>query len=145
LTLIKLTELEDLPDVFNDLDVDFSSHPEAAAAYLKDVRNHRKIREVTTKLKVEIMNPLRAGKGLLVLDLDYTILDTKPLTSQALPPAECARPFLHEFLEKVYPFYDICVWSQTSWIWIETKLAELGMVGDDRPYKVARFCLITCS
>lgn len=34
------------------------------------------------------------------------ILDTKPLTTGSLPPAECARPGLHEFLELIYPFYD---------------------------------------
>lgn len=165
------TELEFLPDVVNDLDVDFSDNPTAAAAYKNDQRNIRKVREATNKLKIDIIYPLREGKKLLVLDIDYSrhtefvlvlflnflaaILDTKPLTSGALPPAECARPRLHEFLEAIYPYYDICIWgvvffavpcpdqladgfhrSQTSWIWLETKLVELGMLGSDRNYKV---------
>ncbi|TFY71885.1 hypothetical protein EVG20_g1136 [Dentipellis fragilis] len=106
-------------------------------AYQNDLRNIRKVREATKKLKVNIINPLREGKKLLVLDIDYTILDTKPLTSGALPPAECARPRLHEFLTAVYPHYDICIWSQTSWIWLETKLVELGMLGANRDYKIS--------
>lgn len=109
-------ELEFLPDVVNDLDVDFSKDPAAAAVYKNDQRNIRKVKEATKKLKIDIITPLRAGKKLLVLDIDYStsfyslvsgqvltsfvaILDTKPLTSGALPPAECARPGLHEFLE----------------------------------------------
>ena len=27
--------------------------------------------------------------------------------------------------------------SQTSWIWLETKLVELGMVGSDKNYKAS--------
>lgn len=129
--------LEFLPDVVNDLDVDFSANPQAAAAYENDMRNQRKVREATKKLNLNIMNPLRQEKPLLVLDIDYTILDTKPLTSGALPPHECLRPRLHEFLEAVYPYYDICFWSQTSWIWIETKLNEMGMFDPGRNYKIA--------
>ncbi|KAG8836985.1 hypothetical protein FRC20_006845 [Serendipita sp. 405] len=131
--------LLDLPDVFNDLDIDFSADPnsEAVRKFKNDARNKRKIREAVAALQVNLMNELREGKKLLVLDLDYTILDTKPLTSGALPPSECARPGLHEFLEAVYPYYDICIWSQTSWVWIETKLAELDLHNENRNYKIA--------
>jgi len=130
--------LEDLPEVFNDFDIDLASNPEAAQAYLRDMRNIRKIKEVTRATNITIMNPLREGKRLLVLDLDYTLVDTKVLTTGALPPIECARPGLHTFLEAVYPWYDVCVWSQTNWIWLETKLVELGMVGNsERQYKIS--------
>jgi ubiquitin-like domain-containing CTD phosphatase 1 len=37
----------------------------------------------------------------------------------------------------VYPYYDICVWSQTHWRWLESKLVEIGMIGGDRNYKVS--------
>ncbi|EPS99032.1 hypothetical protein FOMPIDRAFT_1061039 [Fomitopsis schrenkii] len=131
------SQLEFLPDVINDLDIDFSANPAAAETYINDQRNQRKIRECTQALEINVIHPLREGKRLLVLDLDYTILDTKPLTSGALPPHECARPRLHEFLEAVYPYYDICVWSQTSWIWLETKLVELGMIGGGHSYEIS--------
>jgi len=69
---ILCTELEFLPDVVNDLDVDFSDNPTAAAAYKNDQRNIRKVREATNKLKIDIIYPLREGKKLLVLDIDYS-------------------------------------------------------------------------
>jgi ubiquitin-like domain-containing CTD phosphatase 1 len=62
---------------------------------------------------------------------------------------------LPEFLEAIYPHYDICFWcllrqyewmnemlmvlfirSQTSWRWLETKLVEMGIFDPDRNYKV---------
>jgi len=128
----------------NDLDVDFSENLAASDAYKNDQRNIRKVREATEKLQINVIHPLREGKKLLVLDIDYTILDTKPLTSGSLPPAECARPRLHEFLEAIYPHYDICIWSQTSWIWLETKLVELGMIGSDRNYQISFVLDKTC-
>jgi len=131
------SQLECLPDVVNDLDFDFTTDPAAAVAYINDQRNLRKVREYSKKLQLNMIHPVREGKRLLVLDIDYTILDTKPLTSGALPPAECARPGLHEFLELIYPYYDICIWSQTSWVWLETKLVELEMVGSDKNYKIS--------
>ncbi|KAF8651427.1 hypothetical protein AX16_004729 [Volvariella volvacea WC 439] len=131
------SRLENLPDVVNDLDVDVSEDARASSAYRNDQRNIRKVKEASDKLKVNLISPFREGKKLLVLDIDYTILDTKPLTSGSLPPAECARPGLHEFLEVIYPYYDICIWSQTSWVWLETKLVELEMVGSSRNYQIA--------
>ncbi|KAF7322378.1 HAD subfamily IIID h [Mycena chlorophos] len=131
------TELENLPDIVNDFDLDLGQDPAALAAYKNDQRNIRKVKEATNALKVNIIHPLRANKKLLVLDIDYTILDTKPLTTGSLPPAECARPRLHEFLEAIYPHYDICIWSQTSWVWLETKLVELEMVGAHRNYQIS--------
>ncbi|KAF8503797.1 HAD subfamily IIID h [Russula emetica] len=129
--------MELLSDVVNDLDVDFSANPAAAESLKNDQRNIRKIREASEKLKINLIHPLREGKRLLVLDIDYTILDTKPLTSGALPPSECARPQLHEFLTAIYPHYDICIWSQTSWIWLEAKLIELGMLGGSQSYQIS--------
>ncbi|KAF8965209.1 HAD-like domain-containing protein [Flammula alnicola] len=138
------SQLESLPDVVNDLDVDFTENMSASNRYQHDARNIRKVQEATKNLQVNIIHPLRAGKKLLVLDIDYTILDTKPLTSGSLPPADCARPGLHEFLEAIYPHYDICIWSQTSWIWLETKLVELGMVGAHRGYEISFVLDKTC-
>lgn len=68
------TQLENLPDVFNDLDVDFSADPnsDAVQKYKNDLRNKRKIREAVSALTINLMNPLREGKKLLVLDLDYS-------------------------------------------------------------------------
>ncbi|KAK4687029.1 ubiquitin-like domain-containing CTD phosphatase 1, partial [Tremellales sp. Uapishka_1] len=100
-----------------------------------DPRNLRKIEEIVKAHPITVMNEPRPGKRLLVLDLDYTIVDTKPLIAGALPSEECARPGLHEFLELVYPYYDIVIWSQTHWRWLESKLVEIGMIGGDRNYK----------
>ena len=65
-------EVEFLPDILNDLDVDFSADPAAAIQYQNDQRNMRKVREATKRLNVNIIHPLREGKRLLVLDIDYS-------------------------------------------------------------------------
>jgi ubiquitin-like domain-containing CTD phosphatase 1 len=54
------------------LDIDVTEDPAASAAYVNDQRNRRKVKEVTEKLKVNIIAPLREGKKLLVLDIDYS-------------------------------------------------------------------------
>jgi hypothetical protein len=72
LGLTQLAELELLSDVVNDLDVDFSANPAAAESHKRDQRNIRKIREATANLKINLIHPLREGKRLLVLDIDYS-------------------------------------------------------------------------
>lgn len=69
---ISYVELEFLPDVVNDLDADFSENLAASIAYKNDKRNKRKVKEATEKLQVNIIHPLRPGKKLLVLDIDYS-------------------------------------------------------------------------
>jgi hypothetical protein len=74
--------MELLSDVVNDLDVDFSANPAAAESHKNDQRNIRKIREATEKLKINIIHPLREGKRLLVLDIDYSLVTCSQMTGQ---------------------------------------------------------------
>ncbi len=61
-----------MPDVVNDLDVDFTDNLAASRSHQQDARNIRKVKEATRDLKVNIIYPLRTGKKLLVLDIDYS-------------------------------------------------------------------------
>lgn len=97
----------------------------------KDPKNRAKLEKTIQRFSdFPIINPPRPGKKLLVLDLDYCIADTKRLLDANSAASLAARPGLHEMLKAVYPYYDICVWSQTSWRWLEVKLVELNMLGN---------------
>mmetsp|Transcript_8000 Transcript_8000/g.18541 ORF Transcript_8000/g.18541 Transcript_8000/m.18541 type:complete len:215 (+) Transcript_8000:639-1283(+) len=89
------------------------------------------------------MNEPREGKPLLVLDLDHTLLDfsSKKLQrdTREVAAESMKRPHMDRFLTSAYRYYDMVVWSQTSWRWLETKLIELGMLTDDVGYK---FCFV---
>lgn len=84
------------------------------------------------ELKINVFNPPRAGKKLLVLDIDYTIFDH---VSHAERGSELMRPYLHEFLAAAYEDYDIAIWSATSMKWIEAKMQEIG-VANNPLYKI---------
>lgn len=112
-------------DVVNDLDLDYFAEGSSTEIRYHE-SNQRKLRRRLETTEVRIINEPRPGKKLLVLDLDYTLIDTKGMQNQAM--SELSRPGLHRFLACCYRKYDLVVWSQTSWRWLEAKLTELSML-----------------
>ncbi|KAI9138930.1 HAD subfamily IIID h [Paraphysoderma sedebokerense] len=123
-------DVDGLVEVLNDLDgVDMDYKGEE----MKTVENQKKLKRYIEKTSINIINPPRPGKKLLVMDLDYTIFDCK---STAERMSELLRPGTHEFLTAAYQYYDIVVWSQTSWRALEMKITELGILTHPG-YKIA--------
>lgn len=121
----------DLSDANKDIDY-LDPGTTAAIEPSKDPKNLQKLSKVIERFSdFSVINAPRPGKRLLVLDLDYTIADTKRLLDPMSLASEAARPKLHEFLAAVWPHYDICIWSQTSWRWLEVKLIELNMLAHE--------------
>ncbi|XP_057419669.1 ubiquitin-like domain-containing CTD phosphatase [Lotus japonicus] len=133
-TMIGTTE-EDLivdpveaPEIIDDLEL-----PQEEAIDIKDMEvNKHKLTRRINQFKVELLNPCREGKKLLVLDIDYTLFDHR---STAENPLQLMRPYLHEFLASVYSEYDIMIWSATSMKWINLKMGQLGVL-DNPNYKI---------
>jgi ubiquitin-like domain-containing CTD phosphatase 1 len=128
------SERDDLPDVVDDFDLDFNA---GSDEWLEHVANGENLKKFTEHTSVHIMAPPRDKKPLLVLDLDHTLLDFSRKTLERDSgtdqvgegsAATMKRPHMDEFLVEAYKHYDLVVWSQTSWRWLETKLTELGMI-----------------
>jgi len=130
-------EKDDLPDVVDDFDLDFDA---GSDEWVQHVANEENLRKFTETTAVHVMHPPRGNKPLLVLDLDHTLLDfsAKSLRRSDEPASRAKRPHMDHFLSAVYPHYDLVVWSQTSWRWLETKLTELGMLA----HPGYRFCFV---
>ncbi|MBN3302518.1 UBCP1 phosphatase, partial [Amia calva] len=107
-------------DVINDFDIE-----EEVIEVENREENLVKIARRVKDYKVEILNPPREGKRLLVLDVDYTLFDHK---SCAETGQELMRPYLHEFLTTAYE-------AATSMKWIEAKMKELGVTNNPN-YKI---------
>ncbi|KAI8576998.1 hypothetical protein K450DRAFT_253879 [Umbelopsis ramanniana AG] len=124
-------QVDTLPDVLNDLEYDYfpSDHP----THLDQAKVQKKLKETTEKTTIRLINPLREGKKLLVMDLDYTLFDCK---SPASHISELMRPGMHSYLTSAYEHYDIVIWSQTSWRTLEAKVTELGILSHP-DYKIA--------
>jgi ubiquitin-like domain-containing CTD phosphatase 1 len=84
------------------------------------------LKEFTANLEINFIHEPRHGHKLLVLDLDHTILDFS--SKLEVTPHEMKRPYMDYFLTQVYQHYDIAIWSQTHWKWLEIKLIELGLL-----------------
>lgn len=122
------TAPSNLPEVVNDFDIE----DEAVAIENQEVYLAKVSRRVK-EYEVKILNELRPGKKLLVLDIDYTLFDHR---TTAQSGAELMRPYLHEFLTSAYEDYDIVIWSATNMKWIIEKMKLLGV--DKHPdYKIA--------
>ncbi|CAI9103798.1 OLC1v1002356C1 [Oldenlandia corymbosa var. corymbosa] len=114
-------EQMDAPEIMDDFEL---GQDEAVDIKDKEV-NKQKLRRRIEQCKIELRNPCREGKKLLVLDIDYTLFDHR---STAENPLELMRPYLHEFLTAAYAEYDIIIWSATSMKWVELKMKELGVL-----------------
>ncbi|KMZ71358.1 Ubiquitin-like domain-containing CTD phosphatase [Zostera marina] len=118
----------DSPDIMDDFEM---GHDEYVDIKDKESNKH-KLRRRIKHCKINLRNPCREGKKLLVLDIDYTLFDHR---STAENPLELMRPHLHEFLAVVYTEYDIMIWSATSMKWVELKMGQLGVLNNPN-YKI---------
>uniref|UniRef100_A0A0A0KPW7 protein-serine/threonine phosphatase n=1 Tax=Cucumis sativus TaxID=3659 RepID=A0A0A0KPW7_CUCSA len=97
----------------------------------KDI-NKKKLIWLISKYKIELRNPCREGKKLLVLDINYTIYCRSCVGET---PLQRMRPFLHEFLTAAYAEYDIMIWSEFSRGGVEKRMCSLGVFGNPN-YKI---------
>lgn len=118
--------LDDDFDIFDDDDVDLDSR------IPNDPDYKAKIRRRIEYYHIKILNECRPNKKLLVLDIDYTLMDHR---STAQTASELMRPYLHEFLTAAYQDYDIVIWSATSMRYIKAKMDELR-VSTNPNYKI---------
>ncbi|PSS02887.1 Ubiquitin-like domain-containing CTD phosphatase [Actinidia chinensis var. chinensis] len=123
-----LVDQVDSPEVVDD----FELGQDEVVDIKDNAANKQKLRRRINQYKIELRNPCREGKKLLVLDIDYTLFDHR---STAENPLELMRPYLHEFLTAVYAEYDIIIWSATSMKWVEIKMGQLGVLNNPN-YKI---------
>lgn len=119
----------ELIGVVNDLDFEDEylsaykiSQPSKAKEKLKEL-----LKETKENNRFNFIHEPRHGKKCVILDLDRTILHFSSKASKSRI-VKMARPFMHDFLSRIYQHYDIGIWSQTKWSWVEIKLYELGII-----------------
>jgi hypothetical protein len=85
-----------------------------------------KLQRLANRIEIKFINEPRRNTKLLVLDLDHTLMDFSCRFDYMAE--QLKRPYLDLFLAQVYLYYDIAVWSQTNFKWLELKLTELNML-----------------
>jgi len=122
--MLKSLDPSELPDVFNDFDYDVLPDFHTVKAGL---HHRKKIDKIIKEREIVFMHSPRQGRKLLVMDLDYTLFDMKS-HEKTNCLADLIRPYTEDFMKIVYRKWDIAVWSQTSWKWLEMKLTEMGLL-----------------
>jgi len=122
-----------LPFVENDLSLDFSYDTKDCKGILDNPLYKARLEHCISHTKINLLHQPRKGKPLVVIDLDYTLLEMKSMHS--VPLMQLKRPFTDLFLSVLYQNYDIAIWSATHWHWLEIKLTELGMLTHPK-YKI---------
>ncbi|CAD7936118.1 unnamed protein product [Amoebophrya sp. A120] len=150
------TEINAMMDVFNDLasstdtlddfeDDDFDDEANnnySSSTVFQPVLSETDDAKIAKRVArgkdyIEIVNPPRPGKKLLMLDIDYTFFDHRTPAESAL---QLRRPYLMEFLTAVYPHYDIGIWSATGKQWIDLKLQQLEILA--APATAFNLCIV---
>jgi ubiquitin-like domain-containing CTD phosphatase 1 len=131
----------ELPEVINDLDDDsVTVSEEDISAYVIQDQTYN-LRELKKRLdsvecNIHLINEPRREKKLCVIDIDYTIFDSKSTHNYEVTTELLLRPYCEEFLTQIYKDFDICFWSQTSWRWLEAKLTEMSILTSPN-YKIS--------
>jgi len=116
-------EPEIVPYIFDDFESEFWPNDDV----IQDQQTRRENLEKTlSQVELNIINPLDQSKKLVVLDLDNTLFDFSARKYTSL--RDTMRPGLISFLQEIYQYYNIAVWSATNWHWVEIKLTELGIL-----------------
>lgn len=123
------TPLSDEPEPVEDANVvnDLGVGNQATLDPKDRAENQAKIDMRVKSYQFKQLAEPRPGKKLLVLDIDYTLFDHRSVVERI---TDLMRPYLHEFLTAVYPYYDIFIWSATSLFWIELKMSQIGVLNN---------------
>ena len=122
----------DIPYILDDFDHKYSSNIDDINKRIKN--NIKKLNYIKENIIINKIVEPRSNKKLLVLDIDYTLFDIGS-KNLSLNWNDLKRPSTDYLLNECYKYYDIVIWSQTSWKWIEIKLTEMNMLMNNN-YKI---------